>query len=504
MSATRLKDMIDRAPEVEIEPPRPLQRPLEPADPFPMEALGSVLGDAALAIVDQVQCPEAIAGQSVLAVATLAVQGQANIELPQGSTAPLSSFFLTVAYSGDRKSTADRKALWPVHQREKALREQYDDAMPAYTIRQASWEASRKQILNNKKLSREAKQAELESLGPPPEQSLTPLLTCTEPTFEGLCLLLQGGHPSVGVFSAEGGQFLGGYGMSKDHRLKTAAALSGLWDGEPTKRVRRGDGVILLPGRRVAMHLLVQPGVSHRLLCNRELNDQGLVSRILASAPASTAGSRLWRDARPESARAIRRYGARILEILEQRLPLERDRPNELAPRTLRLASSARQRLIEFMDHVERQLGPKGPLAPIRAFANKLPEHAARIASVLALIEQLDADEVPTHQLEAGILLAEHYAAEARRLQDAGQSSPELDLAQRVLEWLASDWSGRPLISIPDLYTFGPGPVREKRTATSTIGILEDHGWLVPENGPVKVNGTMRRDVWRLASRATR
>jgi hypothetical protein len=68
MSATRLKDMIEAAPEVDIEPPRPLQRPLEPADPFAMEALGSVLGGAALAIVDQVQCPEAIAGQSVLAV----------------------------------------------------------------------------------------------------------------------------------------------------------------------------------------------------------------------------------------------------------------------------------------------------------------------------------------------------------------------------------------------------------------------------------------------------
>ena len=114
------------------------------------------------------QCPEAIAGQSVLAVATLAVQGHADIELPQGSTAPLSSFFLTVAHSGERKSTADRKALWPIRQREKALRAQHDDAMPAYTIRQASWEASRKQILNNRKLSHEAKHAELEELGPPP------------------------------------------------------------------------------------------------------------------------------------------------------------------------------------------------------------------------------------------------------------------------------------------------------------------------------------------------
>jgi hypothetical protein len=503
MSTTRLKALIEDAQEVETEPPRPLQRPLEPADPFPMEALGSILGGAALGIVNQVQCPKAIAGQSVLA-ATLAVQGHANIELPQGSMAPLSCFFLTVASSGERKSTADRKALWPIRQREKALRARYDDAMSAYAIRQASWEASRKQTLSNKKLSQETKRAELEALGPPPEPPLTPLLTCPEPTFEGLCLLLQSGHPSVGVFSAEGGQFLGGYAMSKDHRLKTAAALSGLWDGESIKRVRRGDGVLLLPGRRVAMHLLVQPGVGNLLLCSRELHDQGLISRILASAPATTAGSRLWRVARPASDCAIQRYDARILEILERALPLDRDRPNELVPRTLRLATRARQRLIAFMDHVELQLGPKGPLAPIRAFANKVPEHAGRLGGILALVEQLDVDEVSDHHLEAGILLAEHYAAEARRLHEAGQTDPELDLAQRVLDWLTGEWSGRPLISVPDLYTYGPGAVRDKRIASKIVDVLEDHGWLVREDGPARVNGTMRRDVWRLASRAGR
>jgi hypothetical protein len=498
MSATRLKEMIDQAPAVEREPPRPLQRPLEPADQFPMDALGSVLGDAALAIVDKVQCPEAIAGQCVLAVATLAVQGHADIALPQGSTTPLSSFFLTVASSGERKSTADREALWPVTQREKTLRAQHDDALPAHTIRQAAWEASRKQILSNRKLSHEAKHAELEHLGPPPEPPLTPLLACPEPTFEGLCLLLQGGHPSVGVFSAEGAQFIGGYGLSKDHRLKTAAALSGLWDGEPIKRVRRGDGVILLPGRRLAMHLLVQPGASQLLLGSRELNDQGLVSRILTSAPPTTAGTRLWREPAPECVQALRRYGAHILQILEDPLPLSQGKPNELEPRTLRLTDAARQRLIAFMDHVELQLGPRGPLAPIRAFANKVPEHAARLGGVLALVEQLDAGEVSHDHLEAGILLAEHYADEARRLQDAGQASPDLELAQRVLEWLATDWSGRPLISVPDLYTFGPGPVRDKRTASRTIDILDDHGWLVRQDGSARVNGTMRREIWRL------
>jgi Protein of unknown function (DUF3987) len=190
MSTTHLKALIEDAQEVETEPPRPLQRPLEPADPFPMEALGSVLGPAVRAIVDQVQCPQAIAGQSVLAVATPAVQAHADLELPQATTVPLSSFFLTVAHSGDRKSTADRKALWPIRRREKSLQGQYDDAMPAYMNRQASWEASRQKILGDRKLAREDKDVGLEQLGPPPRAPLTPLLTCPEPTFEGLCLLL--------------------------------------------------------------------------------------------------------------------------------------------------------------------------------------------------------------------------------------------------------------------------------------------------------------------------
>ena len=116
--------------------------------------------------------------------------------------------------------------------------------MPGYTIRQA---LGRRHAADprNKKLSHEAKHADLEGLGPPPEPPLTPLLPCPEPTFEGLRLLLQAGA-RASACPAEGGQFLGGYGMSRDHRLKTAAALSGLWDGEPIKRVRWGDGVILL------------------------------------------------------------------------------------------------------------------------------------------------------------------------------------------------------------------------------------------------------------------
>ena len=67
--AEAVRRMIDMAQEVKPEPPRPLMREPPPADPFPVHALGDVLGAAAAAIHDRVQAPIAICGQSVLAAA---------------------------------------------------------------------------------------------------------------------------------------------------------------------------------------------------------------------------------------------------------------------------------------------------------------------------------------------------------------------------------------------------------------------------------------------------
>src|SRR5215470_17211839 len=106
------------------------------------------------------------------------------------------------------------------------------------------------------------------------------MLTCPDPTYEGLCRLLAEGQPSIGIFAAEAGQFIGGHGLSDDAKLRTAAGLSAAWDGEPIKRVRAGDGVMVLSGRRIALHLLAQPDVAASLLSDRVLTDQGLLSRF--------------------------------------------------------------------------------------------------------------------------------------------------------------------------------------------------------------------------------
>jgi hypothetical protein len=157
--------------------------------------------------------------------------------------------------------------------------------------------------------------------------------------------------------------------------------LSAAWDGQPIKRVR-ADGAMVLPGRRLAMHLMAQPDVTGLMLNDPLLAEQGLLSP----------------------------------RILERPLPVVTGTRNTLAPSALRLSNDATRLFVAFHDHVETRVGAGGELEPIRGLANKLPEHAARIAAVLAMVSDFDAGEVGSIQMTAGIDLAQHYATEALRL----------------------------------------------------------------------------------------
>jgi hypothetical protein len=93
----------------EAERPLPLFPPVPAAERYPIEALGPALSPAAAAIARKGQVAEAIAGQAVLAAASLAAQAHANVMLPSKLTKPLSLYCLTVGETGDRKSTARRR-----------------------------------------------------------------------------------------------------------------------------------------------------------------------------------------------------------------------------------------------------------------------------------------------------------------------------------------------------------------------------------------------------------
>ena len=499
MSHDHVRAIVAAAPEIKPEPPRPLMRELPPADPFPVAALGSVLGPPARAIHDRVQAPLAICGQSVLAAATLAVQGHADVSLPIGGghAKPVSNYFVTVAASGERKTECDKQACWPIRTREKALRDKFEVDQLAYTNDKAAWDKAREAAIKTAKGDRARIKNALDAVGPAPVVPLEPLLTCPEPTYEGMCKYLAIGQPSIGIFSSEGGQFIGGHSMREEAKLLTAAGFSAAWDGEPIKRVRSGDGTMVLPGRRVAIHLMAQPDVADILFRDRLLADQGLLSRLLVTAPDSVAGTRHWHAERPETDCDLKHFGARLLDILESPLPLSPGKSNELEPRAVTLGPDSQQLWISFADYVEKAIASGGPLESVKGIANKLPEHAARLAAVLTLSSNIHAAEIAADEMRAGIALAEHYASEALRLFGASRANSDLRLAQGLLEWLLHRWS-EPAISLPDIYQRSLNAIGDQATARGLVTILEDHGWLVRIPGGAVVADQQRRDAWRI------
>lgn len=242
---------------------------------------------------------------------------------------------------------------------------------------------------------------------------------------------------------------------------------------------------------------MAQPTVADILLRDRVLVDQGLLSRLLLSAPDSAMGTRLYHEGSAASDQAMVRYGARLLAILEAPLPLAEGKANELEPRRLPLSPKARQVWVAFANYIETMLGPDGELRTISGIANKLPEHAARIAGVLTLVRDIDAGEIAAGEMAAGVVLAQHYADEALRLDGGSRVSAELRLAQRALDWLLWHWP-EPAISLPDLYQRGPGAIRDKKTAHQVVTTLKDHGWLVPLAQGALIAGVHRRDAWRI------
>lgn len=480
--------------------PEPLRRTVAPPDPYPVEALGTTLAGMARALMAVVQAPDAICGQSVLAAAALAVQAHADVVI-DGRLFPVSLFAIDVGESGERRSAVDGWALKPHREYEKGLHDAYAPQELAYQNAFEAYRKTREEDVKKAK-GRAAKQQALEALGPPPLPPLEPILTSEEPTYEGLVKLLFVGQPSMGLFSDEGGRFLGGHGMNQDNALKTAAGLSELWDGKRITRVRSGEGTIALYGRRLSMHLMIQPVIATMLLSNTLLLGQGLLSRCLVAWPTSTAGSRRYQATDLTTEPAVRAYQTRLMTLLQTTLPLAAGRPNELSPRPLRLAGAAKALWTRFYDHVEGELGDGAPLAPIRGFANKAAEHAARLAGVLSLFDNLLASAIDKNHMEAGIELCQFYLTEALRLFDAASADPDIVLAEKLLAWLHStnlpQASGHKVVSLQHIYQEGPSRLRDAKTARRIATILADHRWLMAVEGGMDIAGTWRREVWEV------
>jgi GNAT superfamily N-acetyltransferase len=398
---------------------------------------------------------------------------------------PISNFFLTLASSGDGKSAADRFALEPIRQRQRDLTDERKGKLRNWDNEHAVWEKARLRILAKEK-GRQAEEC-LHRLGDAPKKPLLPNLVCEEPTFEGLCRLLCDGQPSQGIFTDEGGQFVGGHGMADDARLRTIANLSAFWDGKDISRVRASGDAYPVRDKRLTMHLMLQPIVAQQVLSHPLLRGQGFLARCLIAAPPSMAGKRYFKEVEGNHQNAMQNYTQHVLGLLQIPQTVREGTQNELKPRLLRLTPSQRKTWIAFQHEIEDNRGGDKLWEAIPELSAKLAEHALRLAGMLTLFYTPHAVAINDDALQAGIALARFYAAEALRLEGIGLTNPDIALAEKLLKWLHDNRMES--VSIRDICRLGPNRLRDKSKADKATTILVTHRYLepLPEKGRFKV-----------------
>lgn len=458
-------------PKLELpRPPRPLIESNPVPQPYPVQALGGILGPAVERMAEVIGVPQALAAQSVLAASALATQGHAGLQL-DGRHYPLSLYLITVAASGDRKTASDRSALLPARQWERQ-----------------QWQHYREQLSRYRAAQRQAQR--INPADPAPTNSVpleaepsAPRLITTDPTIEALVKGLCHDLPSMGLFCDEGGQFLGSSTMSRDNRLKAVTTLSLLWDGSPIDRARSMAGESLRAyDRRLSLHLMLQPYLAMQLLSDPLLQGQGILGRCLMTWPTSLAGQRSYQAVDLSKDAALKRYHHRLSALFHQPWSLSPDGALQLS--LLTLSPLARRRWIDLHDAIEAQLGEFGELASVRPSGSKAADNLLRVAGILAVLEESSVVEVD--HIQRASALVGHYLTEIQRLTEQEPVCRVKEEADRLLRWLqVKDWKR---FSIRELNRNGPRFARKSsRHAAKLLVELIDHQWLITDGHTFEV-----------------
>lgn len=401
---------------------------------YPIDALGP-LQSVALAIAQGGQIDVAMAGQTVLATASLLAQGTRNVRTLAG-VKPLSLYMLTIAESGDGKSTAESVALRRVSELERVEH----DLFAADLARR------------DKKDDR-----------PPPR---SPYRVMKDATAQGIWRAFKDGQPAQGSFTAEGASMLCGWGMSAEHRAHTAGALNDLWDGGAVSLSRGTDGRTQLYGRRLAVHWLLQPAPARGALHDPLLENIGFWPRFLIAWPAPLA-PRKARPWHPEANPEIGAFWERCAELFKEPLP---DGCSDLAViEADREALALACRSFEALEQAARTAG--GKLADVRPFAVRATEQAFRVAGVLATFAGRETIDAST--MRGAVRLVTYSLETWQGVFGQREEAEAVEWARTLLAWMGKQ-GGR--VSETAVLHTGPKSLRSRQRRDTALALLEAEG----------------------------
>jgi Protein of unknown function (DUF3987) len=364
----------------------------------------------------------------------------------------------------------------PVRSHEAELAKAYAELKPKYDIESASWKSQHAHILANKNLSRDMQEAQLKQLGAKPIAPKRPRLTVSNATPEAIVKTFEIARPTLGIYSAEGSQFLSGHSFTKEKKNETLGILNGVWSGETYNKVTIAHGEQTLVNKRLALHLMIQPHVAKKVLNDDDLAVSGFMGRALICWPASRIGKRIWKgNPGLDVAIALGDYGNRFADLFEASTTTD---AGELDLRTLPLSDGAERASLEFYNAIELAQAPGGRYVKIKPQAGRAEEQARRIAGCLELFYCPSSKAIGELNMKRGIAIAQWFLDEALRIIEGETLADEVTDAMDILTWARSGAKcvkrndhGGLTFRLRDLTQFGPGRLRPKGDHAERIRI---------------------------------
>jgi Protein of unknown function (DUF3987) len=367
----------------------------------------STFESAVTEATDQIQVAREMAITAALGAMATACQGLIDIKLPTNHVVQSSLMLLTIAESGERKTTLHNQFFKQLHQLQKQAFEKDADTYKKHEQDKLLWKHKQSALTSTYKALIKKNKSTSEILvdidnhtkqEPPPPRYRKLLYDDTTP--QALVQTMANSSPNACLLSSEANSVFSGHGLNELHHLNT------LWSGGSVMVDRAGAPSIMLKDARLTLALMTQPSVIERFLSKRgaEARGMGFLARFLAVNPRVQAGHRQTKVLGDLT--HISKFNSRISELMESTLIKESEKGTR---ELIEFSSRAKVRWNTYHEEIESEMQENKVYFHYKDHASKLMDNISRVAGIIHKFEG-NAGDIDELTLQFSYTLCRRYS----------------------------------------------------------------------------------------------
>ena len=436
-------------------------------------------------------------------LSTMGFSCQGNIDVDCNGVKPVSLYVISIASSGERKTTVDNMLTKSIKKTNLEIEADHKKAMEEYDSLCELWRI-KKDVLKKKYLSAivnddvSAEKIKLEIISHDlsmPKKMRKNKLVLEDATEEALLDALSEESASILLSSNEGGT------ITKGSIFKNSPTKNKIWDGQEIYIDRKSVPSYTIKDSRLSISIMIQDGVFEDFITKygNELRTSGFLARCLICKPSTKQGTR-FKSIYPNPQLEFKKSQVKVdFDWFQNRtaelVKLAHQKNISGEPKSImRLSEDAQNLYLKQYNLIESQLNIGCRLYNFKDVGSRYMEQVVRIASILQYFttEKL---VIEATTLQASINIFEYYVSEFLNIFKEKDDNYNVDRnAYELITWLhaivrrgghQNGFVRNNSIAKNYIRKYGPNCIRSKAKLDDALYqlITQGHVFLAEERG---------------------